>query len=81
MSKMQSDIKLINALHTYFVFPHFKFFQGGDPLLNNEPGFQARMISVRFFLMFEDLSQLGSIHIPQEFSEFPPYINTKFNVE
>ena len=54
--EIQSDIKIIAAIHKNWMFEHFDFLQGGDPLTGNIPGYQAQMMTVRYFLMHEDLS-------------------------
>ena len=53
--EIQSDIKIIVAIHKNWMFEHFDFLQGGDPLTGNVAGYQARMMTVRYFLMHEDL--------------------------
>ena len=58
MGKMEikSDIKIIAAIHRNWLCAHFDFVQGGDPLTGNVAGYQARLMTVRFFLMHQDLS-------------------------
>ena len=53
-----NDLDLVVAFHECFLFPHFKFFQGGDPRTGNTPGFLARHVLVRYFLMIRDLESL-----------------------
>ena len=53
--EIKLDIKMIAALHTYWVFPHFKFLQLGDPVSGNKSGYQARLMTERYVLMHGDL--------------------------
>ena len=46
---------MIAALHTYWVFPHFKFLQLGDPVSGNKSGYQALLMTKQYFLMHGDL--------------------------
>ena len=79
---MRSDTKMIKSFHTYFVFPHFDFFQGGDPLTDNTAGFQACLICVRYFIMIKDLSKHASAYgSVSEFSDFVTYKKKILNVE
>ena len=69
-------------MHTYFIFPHFKLLQGGDPLLDDKPGFQARMIGVRYFIMSDDLQTiLTSYRTLDSFDDFQRYNETELNNE
>ena len=54
--EIRGDIKIIAALHTHFIFPHFQFLQEGDPLTGNVAGYQGRLLSERYFLMHRDLT-------------------------
>lgn len=51
---MRADVALIKFLHTYFIFPHFTYLQGGDPLTGDVPSYQARLLLVHYFLMRQD---------------------------
>lgn len=51
-------LHLICEFHTEFLFPHFNFFQIGDDKVGGTPNFQARYITVRYFLMLEDLKNI-----------------------
>lgn len=37
------------------MFTHFDFLQKGDPVTKNVPGYQARLITVSYFIMREQL--------------------------
>jgi hypothetical protein len=51
-----SDIYLIDAYHNYFLCSHFAWLQKGKPELGNKPGFLNRQITVRYFLMHQELT-------------------------
>ena len=53
--EIKSDIYFIAAIHEYWIFPHFKFLQLGDPLMDNKPGYIGRLMAVRYYLMHRDL--------------------------
>ena len=53
---IKSDIHLISAFHTYFLFSHFAWLQKGDPEVGAAPGFLARHMASRYFLMHSDLT-------------------------
>ena len=55
---VRADVTLIKCLHTYWIFPHFTYLQGGDQLTGDVPGYQARLLLVRYFLMHNDLKRL-----------------------
>ena len=52
---VRSDLELIAVFHSWFLFPHFKFLQEGDPVAGGTPSFLARHITVRYFLTMNDL--------------------------
>lgn len=52
---VRSDLELIATFHSWFWFPHFKFLQEGDPAVGGTASFLARHITVRYFLMMDDL--------------------------
>ena len=47
---------MIAAIHQNFMNSHFKFLQKGDPISGNVPGYQARLLLPRYFLMHDDLT-------------------------
>ena len=49
---------LVCAFHESFLFPHFKFLQLADEEGSGTPSFQARHLTVRYFLMMEDLKDI-----------------------
>lgn len=53
-----SDITLIRGFHDAFLTKHFEWLQGGDKDIGNTPGFLARHMLTRYFLMFSDLEDL-----------------------
>ena len=55
-NEIRGDIKIIAALHTHFIFPHFQFLQEGDPLTGNVAGYQGRLLTKHYFLMHRDLT-------------------------
>ena len=81
--EIRADIKIIGALHTYFVFPHFAFLQGGDPVTFNKAGYQGRLIAERYFLMHQDLSacENNGWKELQEFEDVNTCIETWFDEE
>ena len=53
--ELRADVKIIAALHTHFVFPHFQFLQEGDPLTGNMAGYQGRLQTEQYFPIHNDL--------------------------
>ena len=53
-----SDITLIRGFHDAFLTKHFEWLQGGDKDIGNTPGFLARHMLTRYFLMYSDLEDL-----------------------
>ena len=53
-----SDIQLIASFHECFLNEHFSWFQKGDPDVGSTPGYLARHILLRYFLMHSDLTKL-----------------------
>ena len=53
-----NDLLLVVALHTAFLFPHFKFLQDGDPKADGMVSFLARCMTVRYHFMLEDLASI-----------------------
>ena len=51
-----SDIFLLATIHEFFLFPHFKWCQQGDPEVGNTPSFQSRHMLVRYFLMHSQIA-------------------------
>ena len=66
------DLQFLCAFHQYFMFPHFEHLQLGDPDVGNTPGFQARLMSARYFLMIQDLEALADEKW-REIEEFKDY--------
>ena len=56
LNEIRSDVKMIAAIHQNFMNSHFKFLQKGDSISGNVPGYQARLILPRYFLMHDDLT-------------------------
>ena len=56
---IRADLYFLCGFHQYFMFPHFEHLQLGDPDSGNTPGFQARLMSARYFLMILDLEALA----------------------
>ena len=53
-----NDLELLVAFHEAFLFPHFKFLQLGDPRTGTTASFLSRHITIRYFLMMEDLESM-----------------------
>ena len=53
-----NDLHLICSFHKSFLFPHFKFLQQEDIRASKAPSFQARHLTVRYFLMWHDLKKI-----------------------
>jgi hypothetical protein len=53
-----SDLELIVAFHENFLFPHFNFFQNGDPNTGNTPSFIAHHVAVRYCTMHTELKAM-----------------------
>ena len=58
VTEITLDVTIIKCIHKVWVFPHFKFVQGGDPLTGDVAGYQARLMLLRFYLLWEDLDAL-----------------------
>ena len=52
---IMSDVHLLVAIHTWFLFPHFKWSQLGDPDVGGTPSFMSRHMLVRYFLMVQQI--------------------------
>ena len=50
-----SDVHLLSVIHRWFLFPHFKWCQLGDPEVGVTPSFQSRHMMVRYFLMMDHI--------------------------
>ena len=66
---IKSDLLLISTFHTFFMFPHFKFLQGGDEQ-SKRCGYQTKHLLERYFLMHKVLKNNTNKQWPQ---------NTHFN--
>ena len=55
MTEIKVDIQFITHLHDYWVFPHFKHCQLGDPVTRDFSGYQGHLMIVWYFIMNEDL--------------------------
>lgn len=53
------DFELLCAFHKFFLFPHFKFLQGSDPMTGSTPSFLCRHMLVRYFIMVQDIDKLS----------------------
>ena len=71
---IKSDLLLISAFHTFFMFPHFKFLQGGDEQ-SKRCGYQTKHLLERYFLMHEDLRNNTNKQWPKNthFDDFMEY--------
>ena len=69
-----SDLHLLTAFHTWFMFPHFKFLQEGDSQ-SNRNGYQLKHMLERFFIMHEELKEnmAGKWKTNPKFSPFLHY--------
>lgn len=52
---MRCNSELIATFHHWFLFPPFKFIHEGDLVAGKTMSFQARHITVRYFIMMNDL--------------------------
>jgi hypothetical protein len=77
-----SDVHLIAAFHTYFLFPHFAWLQKGDDTVGGTPGFLARHMVSSYFLMHSDLTagEIGWESLPA-FTDFISSLETLSNDE
>ena len=53
---INSDLRLLAAVHSWWMNPNFKFLQGGDSD-ENRNGYQARHMLERYFTMDQELKQ------------------------
>ena len=76
MNEIRADVKFIAHLHDFFVFPHFEHLQKGDPLTGEVPGYQGRMMTLRYFIMYEDLRKCeqGKWQSENKFASFASFI-------
>ena len=55
--QVKSNVYLLSSYHTYFLFTHFKCLQLGDPTIGDKKaGYLNRHITVRYFLVYENLT-------------------------
>jgi len=54
-------IKFIANLHTFYISLHSDYFQKGNHLSENVPGYQGRLITKQYFLMSEDLEDCRNL--------------------
>ena len=75
---VHSDLELIAAFHSWFLFPHFNFLQEGDPVAGDTPSFLARLITVRYFLMMDDLRIIdnGEFKTNESFRDYNDIVDT-----
>lgn len=73
-----NDLEIMVAFHESFMFPHFKFFQQGDPQTGKTPGFQCRHMLVRYYLMLNDLDKIqnGGWRTHDKFQDFVKHLET-----
>ena len=65
------------SFHESFLFPHFKFLQQADIRASKTPSFQARHLTVRYFLMWNDLKKIEKEWITDEhFDEYQKSLET-----
>ena len=64
------------------MFTHFDFLQKGDPLTGDVPGYQARLITVRYFIMREQLESFmdGKWKTMEHFRELVHFNATNLDV-
>eukprot|EP00978_Attheya_sp_CCMP212_P019076 scaffold53004_cov56-Attheya_sp.AAC.2 len=67
---IRSDVHIIAAFHEYYLFSHFAWLQKGDPDVGNTPGFLARHIGVRYFLMHSQLVKANTDEAWRNIPEF-----------
>ena len=53
-----NDLHLLVGFHEFFLNTHFNFFQEADPMVANSTSFIARHVTVRFFLMDQDIMKI-----------------------
>ena len=58
VAEIKTDVRIIKCLHKVWVFPHFKYLQGGDKLTGSVAGYQSRFILQCLFLMWKDLDKM-----------------------
>ena len=52
---IMNDLELLVVFHCALLFPHFKYLQGSNQCTGNTPSFLCRHITVRYFLIMEDI--------------------------
>uniref|UniRef100_A0A6T7ILL0 Uncharacterized protein n=1 Tax=Attheya septentrionalis TaxID=420275 RepID=A0A6T7ILL0_9STRA len=75
---IRSDVHIIAAFHEYYLFSHFAWLQKGDPDVGNTPGFLARHIGVRYFLMH---SQLVKANTDEAWRNIPEFANERMETD
>ena len=79
--QIKSDVQLLGAYHTYFLFTHFKWLQLGDPKIGGKKsGYLNRHIAVRYFLMNEDLHAAIQDNKWKTLPEFSAFCETNGNL-
>ena len=80
--EIQSDVKIIATIHKVWMFTHFDFLQKGDPLTGDVPGYQAHLITVRYFIMREQLESFmdGKWKTMEHFRELVHFNATNLDV-
>jgi hypothetical protein len=74
-----SDVLFIAALAKSWLNPHMKFYQGTDPNIG-EPGFLCFHRQVRFYLMYEDITEMKQNWKTHEvFSKFSSKVGAMSN--
>ena len=78
---IQGDVKFIAGIHTYFVFPHFSFFQQGDWATHNKAGYQVCLTLERYFIMVVDLDHCDNNRWKtiNEFENCVNFMETRLN--
>ena len=70
-----SDVHLLVAIHTWFLFPHFKWSQLGDPDVGGTPSFMSRHMLVRYFLMVQQIED-GTNENWMQMDEFKGFVDS-----
>ena len=70
-----SDVRLLAVMHTWFIFPHFKWCQLGDPAVGNTSSFLSRHMLVRYFIMSEQVEEAKNEKW-QEYDEWKGFVES-----
>ena len=79
--QIKSDVHLLSAYHTYFLFNHFKWLQLGDQKIGGgKAGYLNRHIAVRYLPMHEDLNDAIQNDKWKTLPEFSAFCETNGNL-